>query len=95
MFRNTKIVLSAAMTFGATWFALANQTLAQGSYNFEPGVANSEWIVQGDTWIRREELIDNAYSGKTNRLATVPSGQPGPLDPQLADTSTDCKQPGK
>jgi hypothetical protein len=76
MCRNTKIALFAAMVFGATCIAPANRTLAEDSYNFEPGVANSEWIVQGDTWIRREELFGNTYPGKTNPLATVPSGQP-------------------
>jgi hypothetical protein len=72
------------MVFGATWIAPASQTLAEDSYNFEPGGADSEWIVQGDTWIRREELFGNTYPGKTNRLAAVSSGQPSPLDPQLA-----------
>ena len=37
MCRNTKIALSAAMVFGATCIAPANQTLAEDSYNFEPG----------------------------------------------------------
>jgi hypothetical protein len=41
--------------------------------------------VTGDTWIRREELIGSAYLSKTNRLDTVPSAQPSPFDPQLAD----------
>jgi hypothetical protein len=39
---NAKIALSAAMVFGATWIAPANQTLAEDSYNFEPSGANSE-----------------------------------------------------
>ena len=91
MCRSTKIALSAAMVFGATCIAPANQTLAEDSYNFEPGGANSEWIVQGDTWIRREELFGNPYSGKTDRLATVPSGQQNPVDPQLAESCANCK----
>ena len=44
MCRNTKIALSAAMVFGATCIAPANQTLAEDSYNFEPGGANSGWM---------------------------------------------------
>jgi hypothetical protein len=64
MCRNTNVALSAAMVFGATCIAPANQTLAEDSYNFELGGANSEWIVQGDTWIRREELFGNTYPGK-------------------------------
>jgi hypothetical protein len=73
MYSNMKSALSVAMILGATCIAPADKSFAQGSYNFEPGVASSEWIIQGDTWIRREELIGSAYPGKTKRL--VPSGK--------------------
>ena len=94
MYSNMMIALSAAMMLGAICIARANQTLNDGRYNSELGVATGEWIVQGDTWLRREELTGGPSTGKTSELATAPGGQSN-LDPQIADPSRDSKQSTK
>jgi hypothetical protein len=76
MFTKTKIALSTAIILGTASVTLTNYAFAEGSSNSEYGVWDKEWVVQGDTWIRRDEL--------TTLISPAPS-EPRLTDPKVRD----------
>jgi hypothetical protein len=78
MFANTKIVLSTAIILGTASVTLANYALAESTSNSKYGVWEDEWVVQGDTWLRRDDLTNSRFE---NNALTVPA----PTAPSFTD----------
>jgi hypothetical protein len=83
MFTKTKIALSTAIILGTASVTLANYAFAEGTSTPEHEVWDSEWVVQGDTWIRRDELTNSRY-GNNAIMPPAPSG-PSFTDPKVRD----------
>ena len=83
MFTNTKIALSTAIILGTASVTMTNYVLAECTSNSKNGVWDNEWVVQGDTWIRRDELTNSRY-GNNALILPVPSG-PSFTDPKVRD----------
>jgi hypothetical protein len=84
MFTKTKIAVSTAIILGTASVTLANDAFAEGTANSEYGVWANEWVVQGDTWIRRDELT-NGRNGNNAFILPAPSEQPNFTDPKVRD----------
>jgi hypothetical protein len=54
MFTKMQIALSTAIILGTASAILASHAFAAGTSSFEYGVWDDEWVVLGDTWIRRD-----------------------------------------
>jgi hypothetical protein len=83
MFTKTKIALSTAIILSTASVTPLNYAFAEGTSNSENGVWNKEWVVQGDTWIRRDELTNSRY-GNNALILPAPSG-PSFTDPKVPD----------
>ena len=86
MFTNTKIALSTAIILGTASVTMANYALAEGTSNSKNGVWDNEWVVQGDTWIRRDELTNSRYG---NNALTLPA----PTGPSVTDPTVSDRHP--
>jgi hypothetical protein len=78
MFTKTKFARSAAIILGITCMTLASHAFAEDTSSSGYGVWDNEWLVQGDTWIRRDELTIGRYGNNALML-------PAPSEPRLAE----------
>ena len=85
MFTKTQIALSTAIIVGTASVILANHAFAESTSNLEYGLWENEWVVQGDTWLHRDQLQNGTHESNTNGLVPKPSGQPSSIDPKLRD----------
>jgi hypothetical protein len=73
MFANTKIALSTAIILGTASVTLANYALARSTSNSKYGIWEDEWVVQGDTWLRRDDLTNSLFGNNALTAPTAPS----------------------
>jgi hypothetical protein len=54
VFTKMQIALSTAIILGTASVILASHAFAESTSSLEYGVWDDEWVVLGDTWIRRD-----------------------------------------
>jgi hypothetical protein len=87
MLSETKVTLCAAIIMGITCLFHPNCAGAQTASTSESDRSYQDWVVQGDTWLRRQEPPSRNPESAFRSFAPVINGEPNSTDKKPADHS--------